>query len=329
MPNLNPSNENSAPRTQKKTRRTMKVLVTTALVLSSISIVMSAYATNQILHGSRTSEGAKLLATQPAIQTVNPADKSAITDGNQEAQLPENTEPAAKDSNEAPVVVVDNAITEAPQKEIPSSKVAVPKKVVYLTFDDGPSKYTDTIVDILKDRGIHATFFMIGTQLSEHEDAVNRTIEYGNYVGLHSMSHSKKKLYQSGSSDQFIKEYKQEQALMKKITGTTPWLIRAPYGSKPGIDADFRDKIVDAKFKMWDWTVDSKDWYYTGKPDKIIQEVQRQVHRDTEVILLHEKSQTVQALSDLIAYLEKKGYAFAVYKPELHFPVNFAKDERL
>lgn len=308
----------------------MKVLVTTALVLSSISIVMSAYATNQLLHGSRSSEGAKLLAAQPAIQTVNPPpDKSAITDSIPETQLPEITEPTPKDGNEAPVVGVDHANTAAPQKEISSSKVAVQQKVVYLTFDDGPSKYTDTIVDILKDRGIHATFFMIGTQLSEHEDAVNRTIEYGNYVGLHSMSHSKKKLYQSGSSDQFIKEYKQEQALMKNITGTTPWLIRAPYGSKPGIDADFRDKIVDAKFKMWDWTVDSKDWYYTGKPEKILQEVQRQVHRDREVILLHEKSQTVQALPDLIDYLEKKGYAFAVYKPELHFPVNFAKDERL
>ncbi|MNI96719.1 hypothetical protein D3C73_1552320 [compost metagenome] len=60
-----------------------------------------------------------------------------------------------------------------------------------------------------------------------------------------------------------------------------------------------------------------------------MQEVKRQVDQDTEVILMHEKSQTVEILPEVIDYLSNKGYAFAVYKPNQHFPVNFAKDERL
>ncbi|MNJ67649.1 hypothetical protein D3C77_638390 [compost metagenome] len=80
---------------------------------------------------------------------------------------------------------------------------------------------------------------------------------------------------------------------------------------------------------MWDWTVDSKDWLHTSKPDKVLEEIKRQVHRDVEVILLHEKKQTVEALPQIIQYLTDKGYAFAVYKPDQHFPVNFANDSRL
>ncbi|MNM98016.1 Peptidoglycan-N-acetylglucosamine deacetylase [compost metagenome] len=143
------------------------------------------------------------------------------------------------------------------------------------------------------------------------------------------MTHSKKILYKSGGSARFIKEFQKEQQLVKNIIGYEPELIRAPYGSKPEIKDKFLDDIADAGFKMWDWTVDSKDWYYAGKPDRILAEVKRQVDQDTEVILMHEKSQTVQILPKVIDYLSNKGYAFAVYKPNQHFPVNFAKDERL
>lgn len=215
------------------------------------------------------------------------------------------------------------------QENEDSKKETKKQKVVYLTFDDGPSKYTDEIVDILNQNGIHATFFMIGSNLSGNEAHVKNAHEAGNYVGLHSMSHSKKKLYDSGSSANFIKEFTKEQGLIKEITGMAPHLIRAPYGSQPAIGKKFRGDIAAANFKMWDWTVDSKDWNYPHHPEKIMSEIKRQVHRDVEVILMHEKLQTVTVLPDIIEYLSKKGYSFAVYKPDQHFSVNFAKDERL
>ncbi|WP_229753327.1 polysaccharide deacetylase family protein [Paenibacillus segetis] len=235
--------------------------------------------------------------------------------GNSEAILPDSS-PGQPDG----AVVNEEENTKKPAKTT---------KVVYLTFDDGPSKYTQEILDILEEKGVHATFFMIGNNLSGNESKVKSVHEAGNYVGLHSMSHSKKILYDSGSSKNFINEYTKEQGLIKKIIGTTPVLIRAPYGSQPAIGKKFRDDIAGANFKMWDWTVDSKDWNYPHSPDKIMKEIKRQVHRNTEVILMHEKAQTVSVLADIIDYLSKKGYSFAVYKPDQHISVNFAKDERL
>ncbi|ANS74582.1 hypothetical protein AWM70_08270 [Paenibacillus yonginensis] len=212
------------------------------------------------------------------------------------------------------------------QPVLPSS---VKTKTVYLTFDDGPSRYSDQIAAILAKNDIHATFFAIGGNLKKYPKQVNRLLKAGHYVGLHSMSHDYNKLYKSGSSANFIEEFKQEQTLFKKITGRDVDLIRAPYGSAPQIDKQFRDDIVNAGFKLWDWTVDSEDWSYKNHPEKVIGQIKRQVHGNLNVILMHETKQTVQVLPQVIAYLNHKGYAFAVYKPEQHLVVNFAHDDRL
>ncbi|WP_410768665.1 polysaccharide deacetylase family protein [Fontibacillus sp. BL9] len=325
-------------------------MVIIALVLSSASLVMSAFAANNIWHGNSASHGSAAAVTPKFAGSAEPSTGEEEQLINHQNDI---TEPESESGDETPGVTTestdpkdapqadasDSVTTQTPpavpQKEGKEAKTGAKsekkkaQKVIYLTFDDGPGKYTDQIVSILNKHGIHATFFMIGNQVSGNEKAIKTAAENGNYVGLHSMTHDKKKLYKSSGSARFIKEFKQEQEMISKITGTKPWLIRAPYGSKPEINDKFLDDIAAAKFKMWDWTVDSKDWYYPGKPERIIQEIKRQVHRDTEVILMHEKSQTVQALPEIIEYLKKKGYSFAVYKPDQHFSVNFAKDERL
>lgn len=280
-----------------------------AISLTMISLLLSIYAIKATLdHSSATSAMAK----------VQPQAVSVV----QEPLL-----------NPSVVSTVVDKIESQVKVQVQEKKSVVPKpkvsKVIYLTFDDGPGKYTEDVLGILEEKGIHATFFFIGKQLQGHEQLVLETKQSGNYVGLHSMSHNKKRLYDSGSSANFLKEYVQEQDKIKKITGETPWLIRAPYGSKPSIGKEFRDDIAQEGFKMWDWTVDSKDWKYTDRPDLIMREIRRQVHRDVEVILLHENAQTVKALPGMIDYLHRKGYSFAVYKPDQHFPVNFAKDPRL
>ncbi|WP_159081857.1 polysaccharide deacetylase family protein [Paenibacillus sp. CAA11] len=274
------------------------------------------------------------------------ASASAHTAGKQSVEVPELQSPSKKDHANTNVKAADadtaskqNAETKtAAAKAVPeankkpastSTPPAQNMKVVYLTFDDGPGPYTKQILNILEKEHIHATFFVIGSQLEENKANLQKVLDQGHYVGLHSMTHSYKKLYKSGSAAHFVHEFKEEQALFKKLTGITPTLIRAPYGSAPQIGSTFRGAISDAGFKMWDWTVDSKDWSYTGKPDKVIAQIRKQVHGKREVILMHEKKQTVQALPQIIAYLKKQGYSFAVYKPEQHFVLNFAKDPRL
>ncbi|WP_334071194.1 polysaccharide deacetylase family protein [Paenibacillus sp. A14] len=317
----------------KASQSKMKTLIIAALILSSTSLAFCVYAAGSVIQKSKTS--GSVTVTAPKYLEANETDAAKTQtdmDSPEKAAEPPATEvDKADDANTTEPGTPAQNSNPAPnqQKQAVQTKETAAQKVVYLTFDDGPSKYTNQIVNILNQKGIHATFFMIGNQLQGNEKAVKTAAQAGNYIGMHSMTHNKKTLYKSGSSAKFLKEYKQEQAMIKKIVGTTPWLIRAPYGSHPFIGKTFRDDIAAERFKMWDWTVDSKDWSYPGKPDRIIQEVKRQAHRDTEVILMHEKAQTVQALPEIISVLEKKGYSFAVYKPDQHVVVNFSKDQRL
>lgn len=203
------------------------------------------------------------------------------------------------------------------------------QKVAYLTFDDGPSKYTSDILDVLKENKVQGTFFMVGTEIHKYPEAVKRMVEEGSYPGMHTMTHEYHRLYKSGSSANFLAEVKEEQKIIQDLTGYKPYLVRAPFGSAPQIDETFRGDIAKAQFKLWDWTVDSLDWDLPNNPKQVIANVKKDVHRDVEVILFHEKKQTVEALPEIIKYLKKKGYTIEVYNPENHVVMNFRDDQRL
>ncbi|UUE86962.1 polysaccharide deacetylase family protein [Bacillus cereus] len=202
-------------------------------------------------------------------------------------------------------------------------------KVVYLTFDDGPSELTGKFLDVLKEQHVASTFFMQGSNLQNtgFQEDVKRAVKEGHYIGAHSMTHNSDKLYKKG---QFVTEMKETLALIHNITGTTPKLVRPPYGSAPGLKGqDIRNKIVEAGIKVWDWTIDSNDWKLKGNPQQIIENVKRTTTEDVEVVLMHEKLQTLQALPEIIKFYKEKGYEFGVYNEADHFQLNFQKDQRL
>ncbi|HDR8070209.1 TPA: polysaccharide deacetylase [Bacillus cereus] len=202
-------------------------------------------------------------------------------------------------------------------------------KVVYLTFDDGPSELTGKFLDVLKEQHVASTFFMQGSNLQNtgFQENVKRAVKEGHYIGAHSMTHNSDKLYKKG---QFVTEMKETLALIHNITGTTPKLVRPPYGSAPGLKGqDIRNKIVEAGIKVWDWTIDSNDWKLKGNPHQIIENVKRTTTEDVEVVLMHEKLQTLQALPEIIKFYKEKGYEFGVYNEADHFQLNFQKDQRL
>ncbi|MHA4094227.1 polysaccharide deacetylase family protein [Bacillus cereus] len=202
-------------------------------------------------------------------------------------------------------------------------------QVVYLTFDDGPSELTGKFLDVLKEQHVASTFFMQGSNLQNtgFRENVKRAVKEGHYIGAHSMTHNSDKLYKKG---QFVTEMKETLALIHNITGTTPKLVRPPYGSAPGLKGqDIRNKIVEAGIKVWDWTIDSNDWKLKGNPQQIIENVKRTTTEDVEVVLMHEKLQTLQALPEIIKFYKEKGYEFGVYNEADHFQLNFQKDQRL
>lgn len=203
------------------------------------------------------------------------------------------------------------------------------KKVVYLTFDDGPSKLTGQFLDVLREQDVQATFFMQGSNLQKKhlQENVKRATQEGHYIGAHSMTHEYNKLYKE---NQFVPEMKETLALIRDITGTTPSLVRPPYGSAPGLNSgQIRNQIVDENIKVWDWTIDSNDWSLKNNPTQIIENIKIGTTTDREVVLMHEHAQTLAALPGIIAFYKEQGYEFVVYDEEDHFDLNFQNDERL
>ncbi|TCW52995.1 peptidoglycan/xylan/chitin deacetylase (PgdA/CDA1 family) [Bacillus thuringiensis] len=215
-----------------------------------------------------------------------------------------------------------------PQKEKRTDGKPV-GKVVYLTFDDGPSTLTGKFLDVLKENNIKATFFMQGSNLqnASYQENVKRAVKEGHYIGAHSMTHNSDKLYKNG---QFVPEMKETLSLIHDITGTNPKLVRPPYGSAPGLKSEeIRNQIVEAGIKVWDWTIDSYDWKLKNNPNEIIENVKKYTKDDVEVVLMHEKAQTLAVLPEIIKFYKEKGYEFGVYNDADHFHLNFQKDHRL
>ncbi|MEC0093940.1 polysaccharide deacetylase family protein [Paenibacillus macquariensis] len=202
-------------------------------------------------------------------------------------------------------------------------------KVVYLTFDDGPSILTNQFLDVLKEQDVKAIFFMQGSNLQKTnlQKNVKRATKEGHYVGAHSMTHIYKNLYDNG---QFVPEMNETLSLIQDITGTNPKLVRPPYGSAPGLESEqIRNQIVGAGIKIWDWTIDSNDWVLKDNPNQIVENVKKGTKHEVEVVLMHEKSQTLQALPEIIAFYREKGYEFGVYNDADHFSLNFYQDKYL
>ncbi|EMA6343163.1 peptidoglycan-N-acetylglucosamine deacetylase [Bacillus cytotoxicus] len=243
------------------------------------------------------------------------------------------TSPAtAVAKQENPVQLASEQVKVELKKTAPSKFNGQVRKVAYLTFDDGPGKYTAELLKILKQNDAKATFFLIGANVKQYPDLVKREQAEGHYVGMHSMTHNFKKLYTSG---EYVNEMKEDQSLIANIIGQSPKLTRPPYGSMPGLNEALRNKVVEGDLKVWDWTIDSLDWKYNKMPvdaaaAKIVQNVLAGATNDQEVILMHDiHPQSVAAVPAIIKGLKEKGYEFEAYHEESHFSVNFWHDNRI
>ncbi|WZL72571.1 polysaccharide deacetylase family protein [Clostridiaceae bacterium 35-E11] len=181
-------------------------------------------------------------------------------------------------------------------------------KVAYVTFDDGPTKYTENILKILNEYNCKATFFMLGDRIQRHKNIVKEVSKQGNAIGLHGVTHDIKAIYKSPSN--VVSEMNQCNYSLQQATGKRSNLIRVPYGSKPYMTRKYRNAIEKAGYKMWDWNVDSKDSLKQNiRPILIVENVKQQVKKQkTPVILLHERQSTVEALPKILKYLKENGY---------------------
>lgn len=196
------------------------------------------------------------------------------------------------------------------------------------------NRYTSIHLQTLKEYNVKGTFFFIGTDVQNNPNLTRQAFTEGHYLGLHSMTHEKNKVYASASA--FMKEMKTEADLLKKLTGHTSTLVRAPYGSYPYVTPSMRGLMKNEGYKMWDWDVDTVDWKISeANYMQIVKNVQTGVEKarlakDKHiVVLLHDRVQTSKALPRIIEWLQKEGYSIQPYKPEHHVTQNFWKDNAL
>ncbi len=191
------------------------------------------------------------------------------------------------------------------------------KKTAYLTFDDGPSGQTAIVLDILKEEGIHATFFLIGEQITkEREEIVKRIVEEGHTIGLHTYCHDYNVIYRS--VDDFLADYEKLYKRIYEVTGMKPTIFRFPGGSTnryaKAVVGTIKTEMKRRGFQFYDWNVSAEDMVGTPTRYSIRSNIFKDVFRyDEPVILMHDSAAnqlTVSMLKDIIGEIRKSGYDF-------------------
>lgn len=204
-------------------------------------------------------------------------------------------------------------------------------KIIYLTFDDGPTAHTAQLLDILDQYHAKATFFMLGPQMQQFQKATKRIVADGHGLGLHGVTHVPSKFYQSAYSG--LKEMQRANVTLNKVAGVKTSLVRTPYGSKPYLKSSYRNVLLaQGGFHLWDWNVDSEDWKYKKDHQKVYNSMMKQIHNvqksgTTPVVLMHDQEATLKVLPQLLKTLKAEGYKFEILTKKVQ-PVNFWNDKR-
>jgi len=194
------------------------------------------------------------------------------------------------------------------------------RKVAYITFDDGPSIYTEKLLDVLNHYEVPGIFFVLGHHLEimpNSDRILNRIMDDGHYIALHTMTHDKTALYQTEKSPTtFTEEMLELRDEIEARTGHIANLCRAPYGKRGYFKTAHYQVVKEAGLYCIDWHLDSRDWV-NQNAGQIYNEVVKgvkQLEDNQEIVLLfHEFQRTVDALPDIIEFLKEEGYTFEPY----------------
>ena len=193
-------------------------------------------------------------------------------------------------------------------------------KRAFLTFDDGPSSNTNQILDILNERGIKATFFVLGSNVEKNPEVVKRMYDEGHFIANHGYSHIYETIYQSPQA--VLDEYNKCNQVVRDAIGEQEYnshLFRFPGGLVGGKYADIKnqanDLLLQNNIVHVDWNALNGDSETTSPTIEYeMQRIQETVgNKQSVVILMHDaqaKKVTVEALSSIIDYLQGQGYEF-------------------
>ncbi|HEY4278645.1 MAG TPA: polysaccharide deacetylase family protein [Conexibacter sp.] len=179
------------------------------------------------------------------------------------------------------------------------------KKVVALTFDDGPSIYTPQYLAILRQKRVHATFFEIGEQVSSYAETVRQILAQGNEIGDHTWNHADVSAGGAFASSEITRAAD----AIQQASGFRPCAFRAPGGAVSG---SLESLARGLGFNTIEWDVDPRDWALPGT-DAIYNTVVNTTHNGS-IVLMHDgggnRTETIAALPRIIDTLRARGYSF-------------------
>lgn len=178
------------------------------------------------------------------------------------------------------------------------SKIDLNKKLIALTFDDGPGNYTEKLVDILNDNKATATFFMLGKKVKSFKNAVKKVDENNMEIGYHSWNHTS---FKRQKLEEIENELKNSNEILKSIIGKEFTLIRPPYGS---INNEIKEKLNNP---LIFWNIDTEDWRH--KDVEYLLNYTKEHVKDGSIILFHDiHKSSVDAMEVILPELYALGY---------------------
>lgn len=202
-----------------------------------------------------------------------------------------------------------STVVQVGKEQLKAPKDSEEKRKVYLTFDDGPSIYTDEILDILAEYNVKATFFVLGKTDEKSKERYKRIVEEGHTLGMHSYSHRYDYIYKSTKN--FREDFDKISELLYQTTGVRPVHYRFPGGSSNTVNKVNMRKLIaflnKEKIIYHDWNVESGD--AASKPiteKKLIKNVIDGIGtKKVSVVLLHDTSTKVSTVKALPKLIEK------------------------
>ncbi len=185
------------------------------------------------------------------------------------------------------------------------------KKLLVLTFDDGPSKYTNSLLEYLKEKNANVTFFVLGEQAEKYPEIIEEEYKNGNLVCIHSYTH---KFFTKIPKEQVIEQITLTKDIISNITGSIPLYIRIPYGiTNDKVNTILKEENLENVL----WNVDSLDWKYKENYSTVSHIKSSLTGND--IILMHDILQSsVDSAKEIIDYYSSLGYEFVTIDEFLH-----------
>ncbi|WP_339318374.1 polysaccharide deacetylase family protein [Paenibacillus sp. FSL R10-2734] len=295
------SSKNSERRLRRKKSRRIGRVALQCIIFVCLVLVLPLRMDGQLIDSADALKDPEQVASSEQIEPILslplvPSAQMLLSHSQQDEPTPEPSEPPQEQTTQYEEIALTGNKYE----------YSLPKGYVALSFDDGPSKYTKEIVDILVEHEVAATFLFVGNKVAHNVEAVKYANEHQMSIGSHSWDHSK--MTDNGDEENRNNLIKANQALEQVIQSPIT-VFRPPYGA---INNKLAAKVTEQQMNVLLWNRDSEDWKVKS-PEDILQYVH---HSDPSggVYLFHEKKITVEALPAIIKYFQEKNMKFVIFK---------------